>query len=1758
MPSGADAHRSHTIATSTQQNGHVPATAVSGYTAARNNSMGSASAKHDALPSGAPSPALRRVGSAIKRRNSGVFAVDKHAVSLTLSTASIAPQNKPAGNGLPSAASRFSGRAGDSGRRSLSYHSRPLASPQNAGSVADGAWTSGRSGEPSESQPALSPVPSSAPQRLDFSLKDEAHSPTAGASGRSGSVRLAKRSDRAPGAPADMPRSPQGTTMSSPAARQASRLAASTHPYLRSLYAYDARGTDMQLQRPGHTSGQWLFGHRREPLVGEALELSHSAKFTLRFARMREFRRLMTKADGKGTPSIGAGAAAGADLHKPLSRMGSRAAVRDDTGPSAMAAGASLSGGLLSAAGDSVSLSVHGLELGSLSSALTEAPPTVAVPGQLRPLISAPDAPPYGGPLLPEDISPLYYAEDQHDPLDSARSELAVDMSRIALEALACDMHFVVSNEIVGSFDESATPAKAGGKKEHGAEQGSGEHRHASGARDATSGSATDKGAAKPRYVSKAEERAAKRAAKKEARRVRALERERAREAEERRLMRAEEWEQQRAIWWKGRSLESSWRTVRVFVSSTFNDFHGERDALTRVVFPALNNRAKSRRVRVVPVDLRWGLTAEDTSDSGLGALEHCLLEIETSRPFFMALLGERYGWIPPNYRVSETKEFQWVKSFEDGHSITAMEIYHGFLRKQYTPVHAMVYNRDKAFIEDIPDTKNEQGWSRRGVFAWDYPGQDDVFERREQLRRDCEDHPYSKYRTYNTQYGGEDEEGKPTVTGLAEFESMVLEDLWEAVKAEFPPPPPPPSELAVERAYHLHFVENRSQNFIGRRKLLKILEGVADQDTKGATLPFVVVGAPGSGKTSLVTAFAKQYMMSGRNCFVLVHVVSASPSSTDIREVLLRLCHEFAERFDLPRAAALDENDDYQKIKETYADTLIEAGKCAKRRGGHVLLVIDAINQLNSFYGAHTMDWCPPYSPPGVITLLSATPDSPPLIALMKRDPQPQQLNVPGLQLEDRQEIVRKSLLEYSKRLKPDQMELIMQKPESTKPLYLLTVCEELRLQAQYGEAGSGVDSKIRELPGEIPDLLHVVLLRVERDLSTWAEHAGGAELAPAAITVGGAGDPSAPPLTAAGTSTALVPVEGGDEKAKALARAAQLAVTKAAAERVGYFIVRDALSLLVCSRHGLSEDELLEMLAPPGKAQLPPVVWARLYRSLELYLRPVGDDAQGLLGFFHEQMVFAVQRRYLAANARMATAVCSRLLDYFSAKADPHTDLQYRTSDLRYVQDMVYYQLRAHRYADLYRTLGCIQFIQRRASNGPGSMEHLLRDYHDTMEDLRTVRYSAMKDGMAATTAGPSSSSVLAGQGSSPADQEGGGGASRAQLLQWVGEFLVFVGSAHAMMVEYPWLTFQQACNQPTLSAPALVARDLLKRDCDTLVQEMESRTQAIKDLARAEFDRLVEPIMSQLMPRAGGGVSPNMLPDPSSVGLSPTSARTSTIDSRLSRDDESPGNRSGRDRSALAGLSKADAIKTELALATRVAHSMPTVPQLAAPPGVGAAGRKPSSALSLLQSPQAAGIRRRLDRLARTTAWALRRVSFGLHPKSTPRRHLVWCNKPRRNLIVADFAGYTSKVTALSLSPDDEHIAIGFQDGTLNIVDAGTGEIVRECSIGGHSDGITCLQYSSDGLRLVSGSFDCQVIIWDALTGKSCTPCHPPLLVDELRLLVSHAHVVCFAGTRLSGLDDHEDVITAVTWLDPEHTASTGTGGRRSRKSVAVKGA
>ena len=97
-------------------------------------------------------------------------------------------------------------------------------------------------------------------------------------------------------------------------------------------------------------------------------------------------------------------------------------------------------------------------------------------------------------------------------------------------------------------------------------------------------------------------------------------------------------------------------RTIRLFVSSTFRDMHAERDHLNRIVFPELEARCRDYGVRFIGVDLRWGITEDEANSQGV--LDACLDKIDECRPYFMCLLGDRFGWVPvPDQIPPETYE---------------------------------------------------------------------------------------------------------------------------------------------------------------------------------------------------------------------------------------------------------------------------------------------------------------------------------------------------------------------------------------------------------------------------------------------------------------------------------------------------------------------------------------------------------------------------------------------------------------------------------------------------------------------------------------------------------------------------------------------------------------------------------------------------------------------------------------------------------------------------------------------------------------------------------------------------------------------------------------------------------------------------------------------------------------------------------------------------------------------------------------------
>ena len=69
-----------------------------------------------------------------------------------------------------------------------------------------------------------------------------------------------------------------------------------------------------------------------------------------------------------------------------------------------------------------------------------------------------------------------------------------------------------------------------------------------------------------------------------------------------------------------------------------------ERDYLAKFVFPELRERMAKRKLKLVDLDYRWGITEEEVEQGKI--LEILLQEIDQSRPFFIGMLGEHFGSI--------------------------------------------------------------------------------------------------------------------------------------------------------------------------------------------------------------------------------------------------------------------------------------------------------------------------------------------------------------------------------------------------------------------------------------------------------------------------------------------------------------------------------------------------------------------------------------------------------------------------------------------------------------------------------------------------------------------------------------------------------------------------------------------------------------------------------------------------------------------------------------------------------------------------------------------------------------------------------------------------------------------------------------------------------------------------------------------------------------------------------------------------------
>ena len=146
-----------------------------------------------------------------------------------------------------------------------------------------------------------------------------------------------------------------------------------------------------------------------------------------------------------------------------------------------------------------------------------------------------------------------------------------------------------------------------------------------------------------------------------------------------------------------------SFRRYRVFISSTFRDMDFERDVIKFKVIPRINAELKKYNAAVEAVDLRIGINTGKLSEAEAArkVLNVCTQTIDSARPFFVGLIGGRYGWIPSDTQWQEfthrlPADMRSELKDTHGKSVTEIEIVYGALsQRSLDSFHSVFFMRN-------------------------------------------------------------------------------------------------------------------------------------------------------------------------------------------------------------------------------------------------------------------------------------------------------------------------------------------------------------------------------------------------------------------------------------------------------------------------------------------------------------------------------------------------------------------------------------------------------------------------------------------------------------------------------------------------------------------------------------------------------------------------------------------------------------------------------------------------------------------------------------------------------------------------------------------------------------------------------------------------------------------------------------------------------------------------------------------------------
>lgn len=434
-------------------------------------------------------------------------------------------------------------------------------------------------------------------------------------------------------------------------------------------------------------------------------------------------------------------------------------------------------------------------------------------------------------------------------------------------------------------------------------------------------------------------------------------------------------------------------KTFRLFVSSTFEDFKEERRILNAEVYRKISHLCEEKGYHFELVDLRWGISSEAARNHK--TVRICLNEIQKCqdgpKPNILIMVGERYGWVPLPYSISESvwmrlidvllpkekilvsrwygfdensieREYIlrprtgiWVNDEKWGEiesrlrnilqqaslkcmspeearefcfvSLTEKEIQKGFLDDTDFSEHAIVYFRDNCDSELPIETEHMRRRIREKMAAG-----------------------HLEKRIISMDSGS---------SSSGQFAQIIIERLSELINAQIEYLEQSEREMDCKMAVR-QFAGQYAEEFFGRQQELNQLKQYLQGTDKRIQF---VAGDSGSGKTSLLCRLYQQ--IDNEYCFA--DFSGAEGSSVILLNTLNNLIRQIREQMDISEYPI-----QYHNAARNFWKMLSEAGK----QGKQIVLLIDALDQYTdrSLFRENIFD-C--YLPDGVKMIISVTEDT-------------------------------------------------------------------------------------------------------------------------------------------------------------------------------------------------------------------------------------------------------------------------------------------------------------------------------------------------------------------------------------------------------------------------------------------------------------------------------------------------------------------------------------------------------------------------------------------------------------------------------------------------------------------------------------------------------------------------------------------------------------------------------------------------------------